>query len=150
MMRVLLRLEFPSRNEVVGPHVLAFRASLQVRKARSARALFCHASTPAMLTTAWVCRSCLSRIARPLVRQQLRHQSSGMFPPCAFLNCCSDSCCSCFRVYTACLTLSGTQHRRRAQSPHRKTRRWLRHEVGEEAGRVWPHRECSAEVGQGQ
>ncbi|KAF3044452.1 hypothetical protein E8E12_010803 [Didymella heteroderae] len=29
-----------------------------------------------MLTTAWVCRSCLLRIARPLARQQLRHQSS--------------------------------------------------------------------------
>ena len=30
-----------------------------------------------MLTTAWVCRNCFSRIARPLVRRQLRHQSSG-------------------------------------------------------------------------
>ncbi|OSS54659.1 hypothetical protein B5807_00114 [Epicoccum nigrum] len=29
-----------------------------------------------MLTTPWVCRSCLSRIARPLIRQQRRHQSS--------------------------------------------------------------------------
>ncbi|KAH6632972.1 hypothetical protein C7974DRAFT_310076 [Boeremia exigua] len=29
-----------------------------------------------MLTTAWVCRSCLTRIARPLVQRQLRHQSS--------------------------------------------------------------------------
>ncbi|KAJ8115763.1 hypothetical protein OPT61_g2653 [Boeremia exigua] len=29
-----------------------------------------------MLTTAWVCRSCLLRVARPLVRRQLRHQSS--------------------------------------------------------------------------
>ncbi|KAJ4381575.1 Peptide chain release factor 1, mitochondrial [Didymella sp. IMI 355093] len=29
-----------------------------------------------MLTTAWVCRSCLSRIARPLARRNLRHQSS--------------------------------------------------------------------------
>lgn len=55
----------------------AFRALLQVRKARLA--LFCHASTPAMLTTAWVCRSCLSRAARPLIRRQLRHQSSSMF-----------------------------------------------------------------------
>lgn len=44
----------------------------------SALALVCHASIPAMLTTAWVCRSCLSRITRPLIKQQLRHQSSGM------------------------------------------------------------------------
>jgi len=29
-----------------------------------------------MLKTPWVCRSCLSRIARPLIRQQLRHHSS--------------------------------------------------------------------------
>lgn len=29
-----------------------------------------------MLATAWVCRSCLSSITRPLIRRQLRHKSS--------------------------------------------------------------------------
>ncbi|KAJ4311320.1 Peptide chain release factor 1, mitochondrial [Neodidymelliopsis sp. IMI 364377] len=43
-----------------------------------------------MLTTPWVCRSCLSRIARPLIRRslrpQLRHQSTSESIPPALLS----------------------------------------------------------------
>ena len=30
-----------------------------------------------MLTTPWICRNCLSRVTRPLIRRSIRHQSTG-------------------------------------------------------------------------